>query len=112
MESSKIFFDDYKPKGARAATVDGGTMLQAGKLRGRFPMVFWGFSIDIIFRSNYGPDIDSDSNRDEHQGCIRKGKGSYCIGLITLPPSCVDCLEIWEFQITGTHKTCPGLYRD
>jgi len=29
------------------------------------------------------------------------GKGSRCIGL-TLPPSCVDCLEIWDPCPPGT----------
>jgi hypothetical protein len=24
------------------------------------------------------------------------GKGGLCVGLTTLPPSCADCLEIWE----------------
>jgi len=28
----------------------------------------------------------------------------------TLPPSCVDCLEIWELQPPGTLRACPGLY--
>ena len=30
-----------------------------------------------------------------------RGKGSHCLGLITLPPSCADCLEIWEPQPPG-----------
>jgi hypothetical protein len=29
-----------------------------------------------------------------------------------LPPSCVDCLEIWEPQFPGTLRACPGLFRD
>jgi hypothetical protein len=29
------------------------------------------------------------------------GKGVRCIGLTTLPPSCADCLEIWEPQPSG-----------
>jgi hypothetical protein len=29
-------------------------------------------------------------------------RGSQCIGLTTLPPSCVDCHEIWEPQPPGT----------
>jgi hypothetical protein len=32
-----------------------------------------------------------------------------CVGLTTLPPSCVDCLEIWEPQTPGTLRACPGL---
>jgi len=26
------------------------------------------------------------------------GKGGRCVWLTTLPPSCVDCLQIWEPQ--------------
>jgi hypothetical protein len=32
-----------------------------------------------------------------------------CEGLTTLPPSCADCLEIWEPQPPGTLRACPGL---
>ena len=39
-------------------------------------------------------------------------KAARCIGLTTLPPSCADCLEIWEPQYPGTLRACPGLYRD
>ena len=33
-----------------------------------------------------------------------------CVGLTTLPSSCADCLEIWEPQLPGTLRACPGLY--
>ena len=29
------------------------------------------------------------------------GKDGRCVGLTTLPPSCADCLEIWEPQPPG-----------
>ena len=35
-------------------------------------------------------------------GLFPGGKGSRCVGLTTLPPSCVDCVEIWEPQPPGT----------
>jgi hypothetical protein len=41
---------------------------------------------------------------DNPSGCIKAqeyflgGKGSQCIGLTTLPPSCADCLEICGLQ--------------
>jgi hypothetical protein len=38
-------------------------------------------------------------------------KGGRCVELTTLPPSCADCLEIWEPQPPGTVKACPGPYR-
>jgi hypothetical protein len=35
-----------------------------------------------------------------------------CVGLTNLPPSCADCIKIWEPQFPGTLRTCPRLYRD
>jgi len=43
-----------------------------GRSRVRSPMVSLEFFSDIIL------------------------KGGGCVGLTTLPPSCADCLEIWE----------------
>jgi hypothetical protein len=40
---------------------------------------------------------------------ITWGKGGRCVGLITLPPSCADCLKIWEPQPPGTLRACQGL---
>jgi hypothetical protein len=50
-----------------------------------------------------GPEID------EYQEYFLWGKGSRCLGLTNLPPSCTDCLEIWEPQPSGTLRACPGL---
>jgi len=36
------------------------------------------------------------------------GKSGRCVKLTTLPPSCADCLEIWEPQPPGTLRACPG----
>jgi hypothetical protein len=36
----------------------------------------------------------------------RGGKGGRCIWLTTLPPSCADCLEIWEPQAPGILRAC------
>ena len=36
-------------------------------------------------------------------------KDGRCVGLTTLPPSCVEYLEIWEPQPPGTLRACPGL---
>ena len=36
-------------------------------------------------------------------------KGGRCVWLTTLPPSYVDCLEIWEPQRPGTPRACPGI---
>ena len=48
-------------------------------------------------------------NRNEYQEYFLGGKGGRCVGLTTLPPSCADCLEIWEPQPPGTLRACPGL---
>ena len=34
------------------------------------------------------------------------------VGLTTLPPSCNDCLKMWEPQTLGTLMACPDLYGD
>jgi hypothetical protein len=54
----------------------------------------WNFSLTLSFRPHYGPGIDSSSNRNEYQEYFLGGKGGRCVGLTTLPPSCVNCLEI------------------
>jgi hypothetical protein len=64
------------------------------------------------FRPHYGPGIDSASNRNEYQEYFLGGKGGWCVGLTNLPPSCADCLEIWEPQPSGTLRACPDLYSD
>jgi len=61
------------------------------------------FFIDIILP------VDSASNRNEYQGYFLRGKSGRCIGLTTLPPSCADCLEMWEPQPPGTLRACPDL---
>jgi len=40
--------------------------------------------------------IDSASIRYEYQEYFLGDKGGRGVGLTTLPPSCADCLEIWE----------------
>ena len=69
----------------------------------------WNFSLTLSFQPHYGPGVGSTSNRNEYQEYFLGGKGGRCVGLTTLPPSCVDCLEIWEPQPPGTLRACPGL---
>jgi len=61
------------------------------------------------FRPHYGSGVDSASNRNEYQEYFLGGKGGRCVGQTTLPPSCADCLEIWEPQLPGTLRACPSL---
>jgi hypothetical protein len=39
-------------------------------------------------------------------------KWSRCLGLTTLPLSCVDCREIWDPPAPWTLRACADLYRD
>jgi hypothetical protein len=66
------------------------------------------FSLTQSFWSHCGPGVDSASNRNEYQEYFLACKGGRCVGLTNLPPSCVDCLEIWEPQHPGTLWACPG----
>jgi len=68
----------------------------------------WNFLLTQSFRLHYGPGVNSASNRNEYQEYILWGKGSQCVGLTTLPPSCADCLEICEPQPPGTLRACQG----
>jgi hypothetical protein len=54
----------------------------------------WNFSLTLSFRAHYGRGVDSASNRKEYHKYFLGIKGGRCVGLTTLPPSCVDCLEI------------------
>ena len=65
----------------------------------------WNFSLTYSFRLHYGPEVDLASNRNEYQ----EGKGGWFIRIITLPPSCADCHEIWEPEPPRTPRACPGL---
>ena len=67
------------------------------------------FSLTYSFRPHYGPGVDSASKRNEYQEYFLGGKGGRWVGLTTLPPSCADCLEIWEPQPPGTLRACPGM---
>jgi hypothetical protein len=52
------------------------------------------------------------SDRSEYQEYFLGDKSSQCLGLTTLPPSCADCLEIWEPQTPGILGACLSLHRD
>ena len=70
------------------------------KVVGSIPDDVMEFFIEIIFRPHYGRELYSASNRNEHRGYFPRGKGSLCVGLITLPPSCADCHEILGASIS------------
>jgi hypothetical protein len=70
----------------------------------------WDFSLTKSSQPHYGPGIYSASNRNKYLEIFCRGKGSWCIGLSTLPAPCADCLEIWKSKPPGTLKACdrPG----
>ena len=47
-------------------------------------------------------------NRNEYREYFLGVKSGRCVGLTTLPPSCADCLEIWEPQPPGTLQGLSG----
>jgi hypothetical protein len=50
------------------------------------------------------------TKRNEYQEYFLGGKRGRCLGLTALPPSCVDCLEIWEPRPPGTvMEPCNGI---
>ena len=56
----------------------------------------WNFSLTQSFYPHYDPEVNSASNKNEYQEYFVVGKGGWCAGLTNFPPSCPDCLEIWE----------------
>jgi hypothetical protein len=64
------------------------------------------FSLAYFFRPRYGLGVDLVSNRNELPGIFPGDKAGRCVGLTTLPPSCPDCLEIWEPQTLGKLRAC------
>jgi hypothetical protein len=55
---------------------------------------------------NMAPALTQPLTEYEYQEYLLGGKGGWCVGLTTLPPS---CLEIWEPQPPVTLRACPGL---
>ena len=74
------------------------------------PKMLLEFFIDIILPATLWPLGSTQPLTEMSTGNISwGGKGGRCVGLTTLPPSCADCLEIWEPQLPGTLRVCPGL---
>jgi hypothetical protein len=59
----------------------------------------WNFSLTQTAWPHCDPGVDSASNRNDYQEYFLEGKGGRCV---PLPPSCADCLEIWDPQPPGT----------
>jgi hypothetical protein len=96
----------------RGGAVGWGNSLQAGRSQVWFPMESLESFTDWIVPAALWPWVDSASNRNEYLEYFLESKGGRCLGLTTLPPSCADCLEIWEPQTPGNIGDCQGLCRD
>jgi hypothetical protein len=88
---------------ACVVTVGWRTAREAGRSRVLFPVV----PLTSFFRLQYGAGVKLVSNRNEYQKYFLGVKAC----LTNLPPSCADCLEIWEPQPPETLRACPGLYK-
>jgi len=72
----------------------------------------WNFSLTRSLRPHYGPGVDSATNRNEYQEYFLGDKGSQCIRLTNLPPSCASCLEIGSLNLlepSGPAQACNGI---
>ena len=98
--------------GARGGAVGWGTALLAGRSRVRFPMVSLEFFIDIILPAALWSCGWLSLQQKWMSGIFPGGKDGQSLGLTTLPPSCADCLEIWEPQPPGNLRPCPSLQWD
>ena len=90
--------------GAHGGAVGWGTALLVGRSVE--------FFINIILPAALWPLVLLSLNRNEYQWYFLVGKGSRCIGLTNIPPSCADCHVIWEPQPPATLRVCTGPYRD
>jgi hypothetical protein len=66
------------------------------------PGVVIGIFLDIFL-------LTSVSDRNEYQEYSQGGNCGWCIGLITLTPSCANCLAVLEPQTPGTLRPCTGI---
>jgi hypothetical protein len=97
---SNIFLPTYMA-GARGGAVVLGTALQDGRLRDRFPMVWFEF-----FYPSGRTVVNSVSNRNKYHEYFLEDKGGRCVGLTTLAHSYTACLKIWKLQTRGNLRSC------
>ena len=80
--------------GVRGGAVEWRATLQAGTSRVRFPIWSFGFFINLIIPSAIWPLSLTQPLTEKSKKDVFWGKGGRCLGLIPLPPSCADCLEL------------------
>jgi hypothetical protein len=89
--------------GPRGSVVDWGIMLQAGKSEFK-PRWGWYFEVTNLFHPQYGPVVDSVSNRNEYQESFWGVEGARRVRLTNLTPICLENVRastshnlIWAF---------------
>ena len=55
-----------------------------------------------VFRSHYGPGIDSASDRNEYRGYFLGGKGGRCVRMTNLPPCCAVVMKSGNLNFLET----------
>ena len=109
LHASAVYIGHYHHSLLGEALVLFGTVLQIGRSLVRSQLVSLEFLIDIkSFRSHYGPEVDTASNRNEYQQHILGGKGGRCVRLI-LPPSCAFVMKSGDLNFlepSGPLQAC------
>ena len=93
----------------RRNAVGWGTELQDGRWWVRFPMVSLEFFVDIFLPAALWPWGWLSLQQKWVPGVFPEGKVGRCVGLTSFPPSCADCLVLWEPQLLGTLRACSGI---
>ena len=98
--------------GVPGGAVGWSTEPQAGRSHVRFPILSMEFFFDVILLATPCSWSWLSLLQKWVSGIFLGGKGCRCVGLTTSPPSCAECLEIWEPQPPGNLRVCPGLSWD
>ena len=72
----------------------------------------WNFSVTLSFQQHFGPVVDLASNENEYWEYFLGCKGSWCLGLTTLPPSCAIVLKsrsLILLEPSGHVQACNGI---